>query len=42
MTENGDPRKNAVAERVNGILKTEWLNHLELKSIEEASAKIKR
>ena len=25
MTENGDPRENAVAERVNGILKTEWL-----------------
>ena len=40
MTENGDPRENAVAERVNGILKMEWLNHLELKSLEEASAKI--
>ena len=26
MTESGDPRDNAVAERVNGILKTEWLN----------------
>jgi transposase InsO family protein len=25
MTENGDPRENAVAERMNGILKTEWL-----------------
>jgi len=25
MTENGDPRENAVAERVNGILKTEWI-----------------
>jgi transposase InsO family protein len=25
MTENGDPRENAVAERVNGILKTEWV-----------------
>lgn len=25
MTENGDPRENAVAERVNGILKTELL-----------------
>lgn len=24
MRENGDPRENAVAERVNGILKTEW------------------
>lgn len=26
MTENGDPLENAIAERVNGILKTEWLN----------------
>ncbi len=26
MTENGDPLENAVAERVNGILKMEWLN----------------
>ena len=25
MTESGDPRENAVAERMNGILKTEWL-----------------
>ena len=25
MTENGDPLENAIAERVNGILKTEWL-----------------
>ena len=26
MTESGDPRENAIAERVNGILKTEWMN----------------
>jgi len=26
MTENGDPLENPVAERVNGILKSEWLN----------------
>ena len=25
MTQDGDPRDNAIAERVNGILKTEWL-----------------
>ena len=24
MTENGDPYENAIAERVNGILKTEY------------------
>jgi transposase InsO family protein len=27
MTENGDPLENAIAERVNGILKDELLNH---------------
>ena len=26
MTESGNPRENAIAERVNVILKTEWLN----------------
>lgn len=36
MTENGDPRENAIAERVNGILKDEWLNQMKLTSIEEA------
>ena len=25
-TQSGDPRDNAIAERINGILKTEWLN----------------
>jgi len=28
MTQNSDPRENAVAERVNGILKTELLEEL--------------
>lgn len=27
MTENGDPLENAIAERINGILKEEYLNH---------------
>ena len=27
MTQSGDPKDNAVAERINGILKTEFLNH---------------
>lgn len=30
MTENGDPYENAVAERVNGILKDEWLYEMKL------------
>lgn len=32
MTENGDPLENAIAERINGILKTEWLYDLKLKN----------
>jgi len=36
MTQSGNPRENAIAERVNGILKDEWLNKLELSSIEQA------
>jgi transposase InsO family protein len=36
MTQSGDPRDNAVAERVNGILKTEWLNAYDFTSLKEA------
>ena len=42
MTENGDPRENAIAERVNGILKDEWLTQMKLSSIEDAINEIKR
>jgi transposase InsO family protein len=38
MTENGDPRGNAVAERVNGILKTEWIYDGKPESWSEAVA----
>lgn len=30
MTENGDPLENSIAERVNGILKSEWIYDLKL------------
>ncbi|BBE19782.1 mobile element protein [Aquipluma nitroreducens] len=36
MTENGDPLENAIAERLNGILKDEYLNDSPVKSIYEA------
>jgi putative transposase len=36
MTENGDPLENALAERLNGILKDEYLNDNTVTSIEEA------
>lgn len=36
MTEDGNPRKNAVAERVNGIIKQEYLTHYKVKNLKEA------
>jgi putative transposase len=42
MTENGDPRENAIAERVNGILKDEWLNQMKLKSKQDATKQLKQ
>jgi putative transposase len=37
MTENGDPLENALAERVNGIIKEEYLNFYEVETIKEAA-----
>jgi len=42
MTEKGDPYENAIAERVNGILKTEWLYQMRLTSIRMAEREIDR
>lgn len=42
MTENGDPRENAIAERVNGILKDEWLNQIKFKTRSEATSKLEQ
>jgi len=42
MTEDGDPLENAIAERVNGILKTEWINYLQFKSLPAARREIGR
>ena len=36
MTENGDPLENALAERLNGILKDEYLNDSPVTSMKEA------
>ena len=36
MTENGDPRENSVAERINGILKNEYLECYDPSNIDEA------
>ena len=40
MTENGDPLENAIEERVNGILKTEWIYDLKLKTKQEAKEEV--
>ncbi len=36
MTENGDPLENAVAERINGIIKDEYLETYSIESLQEA------
>lgn len=40
MTQNGDPLENAIAERVNGILKEEYLRHYQIHTIEQATEKL--
>ena len=40
MTENGDPYENAIAERTNGILKTEWRYHEVLRGPAHAQKRI--
>ena len=40
MTECGDPKDNAVAERVNGIIKNELLKDMAFHSIEEVKAAV--
>lgn len=41
MTENGDPLENAIAERVNGILKEEYLNHYKSSNLDQAKEHLK-
>ena len=36
MTENGDSLENAIAERVNGIIKEEYLENYEVYNIKQA------
>lgn len=42
MTQSGDPLENAVAERANGILKTEWLYKMTIATREECRTEIER
>ena len=40
MTENGDPLENAIAERVNGIIKEEYLNHYQTDNLVQAKKQL--
>jgi len=42
MTENGDPLENAVAERLNGILKQEYLDLGQVDTVEQVRAELDR
>lgn len=42
MTENGDPLENAIAERMNGILKSEYLKHYHVNNIQEAKEQLQQ
>jgi len=41
MTENGSPYENAIAERVNGILKSEYLYDYEVSNLEQARKRVR-
>ena len=41
MTENGDPLENAIAERINGIIKDEHLESYEIDNIKDAKGLLK-
>lgn len=42
MTENGDPLENALAERINGIVKEEYLNHYKIDTLPEAKKQLQK
>lgn len=42
MTENGDPLENAIAERINGIIKDEYLDCYQVKSLDDAEELLKQ
>ncbi len=41
MTENGDPLENAIAERINGIIKDEYLETYNIDNIKDAKRLLK-
>lgn len=41
MTQSGDPKDNSIAERVNGILKTEFLNHYQFEDVAQVNERVR-
>jgi transposase InsO family protein len=41
MTENGDPLENAIAERINGTIKEEYLHNYQVNNLKEAKTLLK-
>ena len=42
MTEDGNPLDNAIAERINGILKVEWLYEMNFKTKKQVKTQVKK
>lgn len=42
MTQSGEPLENAIVERANGVIKTEWLYKMKIKTIEECIKELER
>ena len=42
MSNDGDPLENALAERVNGIIKNEYLNHWQINTLAEAKSALEK
>ena len=42
MTESGDPLDNAIAERINGIIKQEYLKYLRPSNLQQATEMLKQ
>ena len=42
MTQSGDPLENAIAERANGIIKTEWLYKMKIPTISKCEEELER
>ena len=42
MTQSGDPLENAIAERANGIIKTEWLYKMRIRDLDHCYQELER